>query len=119
MLILTTAINFRHHQVSQEILESKAHGGSPRTDTGSAELQLPSPERPHLRETPEGLEVLQVILCECTASPPAQIAAEMRRNKPLENLNFCTLAVTHPRPASASLSVLLFGWSCVSLTFRG
>lgn len=107
MLILTTAINFRHHQVSQEILESKAHGGSPCTDTGSTELQLPSPERSHLHETPKGLEVLQVILCEHTASPPAQTSSERRRNKPLETLNSCTPTMPHPRPTSASPSVLL------------
>lgn len=37
-----------------------------------------SPESSHLPEAPEGLEVLQVILCECTASPPARISSQRR-----------------------------------------
>lgn len=48
MLILTTAINFRHHQVSQEILESKAHGGSPGPDT----LRAAGRAAPRLRHLP-------------------------------------------------------------------
>lgn len=75
-----------------------------------------SPAPRSLCDTPQGLQELQVILCEHSASPPAQTPSEIR-NKPLGSLSSCTPTVTHPRPSSASPSVPLFGCSCVSLTF--